>query len=433
VLSERFEKIQDLKHQRHYYYDRLLDVSSWIKPALLRGNDLLDAPIFTQETGAVLIQKYIRRMLALQRVRGMYDKVVTRAVDEGSGVEYYWNILTGVSMWQLPAFMVDRQKIEVGVEHGAQRIEDSDSDFGEEDVQADESFRRPGRSATMPLLEDVNALSALGTVTYRMTNTPRHLRIDEGRRGGLEEYSSLDMSHSLVRRVRLHPRSVAQWRVDQAEDIESATELNLSHLGASSISGRVFDLVALNTLDLSHNKLRELSSDIQYLPRLRSLDISHNYIASIPVEIEELRRIEVFNAASNQLSSLPGHFFKLREMQELDISSNPFTIMPIEIGSLELLKELREWEVSIGLFSKLRVLRMHHCMVEEWPKQLERLEELLVVDLGHNQIKKIPAHISLNGKLRELHLASNHLYDFPSELYGLPLQILVISSRSFLK
>jgi Leucine-rich repeat (LRR) protein len=59
--------------------------------------------------------------------------------------------------------------------------------------------------------------------------------------------------------------SKAQERVDTAEDdLRNTIALDLSGLGATRVTSRIYDLAELRELNLSHNKLARLSPNIQY-------------------------------------------------------------------------------------------------------------------------------------------------------------------------
>jgi Leucine-rich repeat (LRR) protein len=67
-------------------------------------------------------------------------------------------------------------------------------------------------------------------------------------------------------------RSKAQLRVDQGEDdLHNTTYLDLSGLGATRLTSRIYDLVELKELNISDNKLNRISPNIQYLARYTDL------------------------------------------------------------------------------------------------------------------------------------------------------------------
>lgn len=52
--------------------------------------------------------------------------------------------------------------------------------------------------------------------------------------------------------------------------------------------------------------------------------------------------------------------------------------IPSEVGNLELLAELGQWEVGISLLSRLRHLDVSHCDLFTWPAQVN-------IDCGSQQ------------------------------------------------
>ena len=99
-----------------------------------------------------------------------------------------------------------------------------------------------------------------------------------------------------------------------------------------------------------------MNVDFKFLLNLVKLDLRENKIVSIPKEIEDLKRLDVCLLGHNRLSSIPGQFFKLVRMEVLDVSHNLFSPMaPVESGNMELLRDLKEWDISIGQLTKLKV------------------------------------------------------------------------------
>ena len=60
-------------------------------------------------------------------------------------------------------------------------------------------------------------------------------------------------------------RSKVQVLVDTCEDDQRLNALDVSGIGATRFTSRIYDLTSLETLNLSHNKLKVLSKNIQYL------------------------------------------------------------------------------------------------------------------------------------------------------------------------
>lgn len=130
-LRARFEKIYDFKRNRFYYYDTVTDMSSWRKHRLFRKHDIETiSPMFTSDTGAEMIQKHMRRYLALMRVRMLYQSRVSAVPDARTGGIYYYNSYTGEAMWELPKFMKGKLTHK---RRADRRPGDSDSDSDEDD------------------------------------------------------------------------------------------------------------------------------------------------------------------------------------------------------------------------------------------------------------------------------------------------------------
>lgn len=109
AINSRYEKIYDPRRQKHYYYDKEKDTSSWNKPVLLLNGDVERvAPTYLDDQAATMIQTRIRMVLALLRVRLLYQSILITSVDEASGANYYYNPRSEVTMWDLPYFMDNR-------------------------------------------------------------------------------------------------------------------------------------------------------------------------------------------------------------------------------------------------------------------------------------------------------------------------------------
>lgn len=228
-------------------------------------------------------------------------------------------------------------------------------------------------------------------------------------------------------------RSKAQSIVDAVEDDETVVEVNLSHLNASHVTSRIYDFSYIKRLLLNHNRLKRLSTEIQHLTELELLDISFNLIETFPVEIEELTKLVCLRASNNRLIDLPGQFYKLAELEILDFGHNEFESLPIISGNLELLKELKEWDVGIGCLTKIRHLDVSYNKLTAWPLQLEKLVLMGRLFLSHNQIPVMNAECLLGFKhLTVLDMSYNLVEEFPSCLYDLPLQVIFCQDCIFL-
>jgi Leucine-rich repeat (LRR) protein len=57
-------------------------------------------------------------------------------------------------------------------------------------------------------------------------------------------------------------------------------------------------------------------------------------------------------------------------LEHLNLSHNPLKVIPTEVGNLELLAELGQWEIGIAFLNRLKHLDVSHCELMTWPTQV---------------------------------------------------------------
>ena len=107
------------------------------------------------------------------------------------------------------------------------------------------------------------------------------------------------------------------------------------------------------------------------------------------------------------------------KLEELNLSHNPLQVIPVEVGNLELLAELGQWEIGISFLNRLQRLNVSHCQLSAWPPQVSSLPELQHLDLSHNQIREVPGEVADLLVLRSLRLSSNGLQKLAPEVYSM--------------
>jgi Leucine-rich repeat (LRR) protein len=116
------------------------------------------------------------------------------------------------------------------------------------------------------------------------------------------------------------------------------------------------------------------------------------------------------------------HFYycSSEKLTRLNLSRNQFSAIPIETGNLELLKDLGQWDVGIGLLLQLIHLDVSHNQLAVWPPQIDLLVNLRHLDLSHNRIALVPGLLGSFVALEHLDLTYNVINTVPYELYELP-------------
>ena len=105
------------------------------------------------------------------------------------------------------------------------------------------------------------------------------------------------------------------------------------------------------------------------------------------------------------------------KLKVFDMSYNRFKAIPIETGNLELLKELNQWDVGVGVLTAITNLDFSHCFLTDWPSQLETLVQLTHLNLSHNSITTVSSQISDLVSLKELNISNNQINSLPETIY----------------
>jgi hypothetical protein len=134
----RFEKILDPRRKLYYYYDKITDTSSWIKPLLLGTGDFEDiSPAYTDDRAAEIITGIYRRLHAWRRVQRLYAEIVEKVRVEGYKQKVYIKKASAVIMMKLPGFMEGTLRHPYPDEEDSEE-ESSDEEEEEEKVEEEE-------------------------------------------------------------------------------------------------------------------------------------------------------------------------------------------------------------------------------------------------------------------------------------------------------
>ena len=229
--------------------------------------------------------------------------------------------------------------------------------------------------------------------------------------------------------------------------------LNLDRLGLDLLPfeiQKLSNLSSLKRLDLSQNKFSFLPSEIGLLTSLQefklclnfrvpfklppqigkltqlvNLKLSGNSLESLPEEISNLISLRIVDFSNNQLKYLTKDFVKLEKLGKLRADNNrleslpklPMTINQLALSYNPKLAIRGEWFDSISYLTGLSQLELRGCNVTSWPKGIEQLVSLRVLDLGDNKIPTIGAQFcSQVTTLTKLLIDQNLLTTLPDEI-----------------
>ena len=144
LVGMRYEKVWDANSNAHYYFDKQMNESSWVRPVLLRDGeeipDVVRLPdedskasdededagkesqdempekekaaeegnkkiAYTKDDAALLIQKLFRRKAARKRLLLALGSIFEEVKDKSRNEVYYYNKVTDTSSWERPALL----------------------------------------------------------------------------------------------------------------------------------------------------------------------------------------------------------------------------------------------------------------------------------------------------------------------------------------
>lgn len=141
------------------------------------------------------------------------------------------------------------------------------------------------------------------------------------------------------------------------------------------IPAGIGELQDLINLKLNNNKLQELTFDVNNLVQLRYLNLSHNQLSQLPAEIKELRKLKCLCLDKNQFTTLSFNLGNLKKLTILGLDNNRLTNVSFNIGKFT---------------PELETLSLSNNQLEEVPAGLERMANLVSLNLNDNKLKVLP-------------------------------------------
>ena len=197
---------------------------------------------------------------------------------------------------------------------------------------------------------------------------------------------------------------------------ESATILDLSGQGLTSLPSTIGQLTDLRILDLRNNSLKRLSEAIGQLSGLEELYLYENQLTSLPESIGQLQSLAILGLSDNQLINLPLEIERLKSLKILFLSGNNLTRFPPSIGKLVNLVRLGLSENSltdippeIGQLANLQRLDIVSNKLTSLPESIGQLTSLRFLHLDNNQLTSLPRSIKQLTSLQEINTVGNPL------------------------
>lgn len=253
------------------------------------------------------------------------------------------------------------------------------------------TLRITGTQITGGLPPSFNNLSNLETAELNNNKLTGKLVFAENSLGKLK---TLNLQNNLLTEFPEFP-----------ESMDALTTLNL---GSNSILGPIHEsignLSGLQFLTLVTNQITSVPESIGNLGNLIVLDLDHNRVVS-PVVFPEnsFGAIKTLDLSYNLLTSFPEFSESMNTLTHLELTHNFSLIGPISesIGNLTGLESL--------------ILRINNIS-GPLPASISQLQNLVTLDLAHNEISGLPESIGLLQNLRVFRVNNNNIETLPSSI-----------------
>ncbi|KAL4298996.1 hypothetical protein AHAS_Ahas17G0056700 [Arachis hypogaea] len=183
------------------------------------------------------------------------------------------------------------------------------------------------------------------------------------------------------------------------DSIGHLNSLNQLRLRNCQIDGLIpvsfWNLTQLTHLELLGNRLHgEIPSLLSNLKHLTYLDLSSNsFSGHIPDVFANLTKLEILLLGLNSLGGqLPPSLFRLSQLNVLDLSSNSLEGPIPNLGHNHLVGPIGEfstYSMNYLVLSNNKLQGLSSCKITKFPKFLESIQDLYVLDLSDNQIEGV--------------------------------------------
>ena len=195
---------------------------------------------------------------------------------------------------------------------------------------------------------------------------------------------------------------------------ETRNKLKLFNGDFDRVPEKIFALKYLDTLDLFGNNLESFDGRSFSRDNLKYLNIAGNRLnrGSVRFSRDVSRSLEYLDVSENALKRTPGCLRNMKGLRELKMSDNADPDKPFKA-------KIYKWD-------SLKVLDLSHNNLKKIPGKVRKLAHLEILNLSYNNIKTLKGLHRLDN-IRELEISFNPLFLDPELIVSLPkLEKLII-------
>ncbi|XP_037549060.1 leucine-rich repeat-containing protein 69 [Nematolebias whitei] len=156
------------------------------------------------------------------------------------------------------------------------------------------------------------------------------------------------------------------------------------------------------SLNLNSRSVFSVPECVSRLTNLSVLLLRNNFITGLPPQLLSLQQLSILNLGNNALKEVPLVLNRLKSLKKLYLFSNQIAAVPPGV---------------IGHLENLVVLNLNHNNIQRLPSDIKSLRKLQHLSLQNNKLEELPREVGYLTKLRELNLTFNKLSWLPLQLY----------------
>ncbi|KAM4725160.1 uncharacterized protein lrrc69 [Anableps anableps] len=155
-------------------------------------------------------------------------------------------------------------------------------------------------------------------------------------------------------------------------------------------------------LNLNSKKLRIVPEFVSRFPNLSILLLCNNSITFLPTQLQSLQQLTELNLGNNALKEVPVVLSHLESLRKLYLYKNNIHVVSPD---------------AIGHLRNLVVLNLNHNNIQRLPPEIGRLRKLQYFSLLDNNLEELPGEVGYLTELSEINLTFNNLSWLPQQLY----------------